>query len=597
MPIVTIQTPNGEEIKIEAPEGATDEQILAFAKSQGLFNQEQQSPAGAETNQDFIPTDENLAKPLPEKEDSSFLDQVIGAGEAALTTATGATTGALGFGLGTLEGAIGELTGDLERGEGLEVAQRYAEALTFLPKTKEGQDIVKFIGDKLSVLPPTTGGIPLSPIKSPSTLIQGAKLAKENLGDVLLPIGLAKTAAKKGNLKNIRMPKDTGVKRKMIAEQTLSDNPDINAVTKMITDTGDIVTNQRSKQALKALKKDFGDDKASQIVSVTENMRKGTKSDFSEMLDIVQKGHDKPLFGQENRPSDILGRAVAQRARDINKINDSAGKEIGRIAKTELSKETFDLSGVTNKFFDDMGELGVRFAQGEDGRVAVDFSGSKFVGGNKELINRLANFAKDSDMNGLEAHALKQFARELVNFGSGTESALSSKSQGPIKSLAAGINDALVKSNARYGKANKRFADTIDIKERFDKLVKGVDINDDLAGQSLANKARRLVSNAESRAGIKELINEAEKVLSDRGINYKNNINSLNYAVTTLEDAFKITPPASFQGGIQRAGVNVIEGLSPETAIARGLMDKVFNLDKPSFNKKMKTFRLLSEQK
>ena len=40
MPIVTIQSPTGEEIQIEAPEGATDEQILSFAKSQGLFDQQ-----------------------------------------------------------------------------------------------------------------------------------------------------------------------------------------------------------------------------------------------------------------------------------------------------------------------------------------------------------------------------------------------------------------------------------------------------------------------------------------------------------------------------------------------------------------------------
>ena len=36
MPIVTIQAPNGQEVQIDAPEGATDEQIFRFAKSQGI---------------------------------------------------------------------------------------------------------------------------------------------------------------------------------------------------------------------------------------------------------------------------------------------------------------------------------------------------------------------------------------------------------------------------------------------------------------------------------------------------------------------------------------------------------------------------------
>lgn len=596
MPIVTIQTPSGESIKIEAPEGATDQQIFSFAKSQGLFDK---VDGQKEISDDFIPTDENLSAPLPERPESSLLDSAIGAAEALGTTVTGATTGALGFGIGSLEGAIGELTGRLEKGEGLETAQRYAEALTFLPKTAEGQEIVKFIGEKLSALPPTLGGAPVAPISSINPAIQsvkqGIKAVKTTLGESLLPVGLVKTAANKGNIKNFRLPKDNGLKRKLLAEQTAAENPDIAAVTKMITDSGEIVTNQRSKLALKQLTKDVGDEKAVQVVSVIENMKKGSKKDFNDMLNIVQKGYDKPLFGQENRPSDILGRAVAQRASAIDKINKQASMEIGNIARKELSKETFDISSASNRFFEGMEELGVKAVRADDNTVSFDFSQSKFVGGNKEMLNRLANFVKDGESNGLDAHTTKQFARELVSFGEGTESAISTKSQAPIKSLASDINAILVNSNKRYGKANKRFADTIDIKERFDKMVKGVDVNDELAGQSLANKARRLVSNAASRTEIKQLINEAEAVLSDRGVNYKNDINSLNFAVTTLEDAFKITPAASIQGNLQRAGANLIEGVSPELAVTRGIMDKVFNLDKPSFNKKMKTFRLLSE--
>lgn len=556
----------------------------------------------ANTNNDFIPTDENLAleddrvNSLPE---SSFIDNAKGVFEAGKTIITGGTTGALGFAIGSVEGAIGELIGSIEKGKGLEVAQRYADALTDTPETPEGMAMVKALGDKLGVLPPVLGGAPIAPLSAINPTIQsvkqGAQTIRATLGESLLPLGLVETAANKGNIRNFRLPKDNGLKRKLLAEQTAADNPDIAAVTKMITDSGEIVTNQRSKLALKQLTKDVGDEKAVQVVSVIENMKKGSKKDFDDMLNIVQEGYDKPLFGQENRPSDILGRAVAQRASAIDKINKQASTEIGKIARQELSKETFDISSASNRFFEGMGELGVKAVRSDDNAVSFDFSQSKFVGGDKEMLNRLANFVKDGKSNGFDAHTTKQFARELVSFGEGTESAISTKSQAPIKSLASDINAILVNSNKRYGKANKRFADTIDIKERFDKMVKGVDINDELAGQSLANKARRLVSNAASRPEIKQLINEAEAVLSDLGVNYKNDINSLNFAVTTLEDAFKITPAASLQGNLQRAGANLIEGVSPELAVTRGIMDKVFNLDKPSFNKKMKTFRLLSE--
>ena len=120
MPIVTIQSPTGEEIQIEAPEGATDEQIFSFAKSQGLFNQQEPAlrpgQSATDPNIDFVPTEENLARPLPAQPERSFVDEAIGLGEAALTTVTGATTGALGFGLGAAEGILGELTGRIPSG-------------------------------------------------------------------------------------------------------------------------------------------------------------------------------------------------------------------------------------------------------------------------------------------------------------------------------------------------------------------------------------------------------------------------------------------------------------------------------------------------
>ena len=150
MPIVTIQSPSGEEIQIEAPEGATDEQIFSFAKSQGLFSQQEATG----DNSDFIPTDENLAAPLPTQPETSLLDDAIGLGEAALTTVTGATGGALGFWLGAVEGIVGELTGRIPQGEGIKEAERLASELTFAPRTESGQSMVKNLGETLSVLPP-----------------------------------------------------------------------------------------------------------------------------------------------------------------------------------------------------------------------------------------------------------------------------------------------------------------------------------------------------------------------------------------------------------------------------------------------------------
>lgn len=555
----------------------------------------------AGTNTDFIPTDENLSDQSNLRKPSTFGEKILGGLDAAATLATGATTGAVGFGLGTIQDITNQLVGD---GVGPDKANQYAEILTATPNTDEGRRYVKSIGEFLGVLPPvlgtpalttTSAALPISQsAKVTAQQVQsGAKTAKQTFGELLNPVGAAKSALDKGNAKTMRIPKDNGLKRKLLAEQTASDNPNIAAVTKMLDDEGMAVTNKKSKQALKELSKELGDEKAKQVVVVLENTRKGTKKDINDMLNIIQEGHDKPLFGQENRPSDILGRAVAQRGTDIEKINDAAGKQIGRIAREKLSKNTYDISAAKNNFTNSMEDLGVNFIRGDDGNVSLDFSGSRFVGGDKDLLTRLVNFIDGGEMNGFDAHKTKQFARELVDFGDSSANPISSASQKPIKNLASDINALLSNSSKEYASANKRFSDTADIRSNFNKLVKGMDINSELANQSLANKARRLVSNADTRAPIKQLINDAETVLKKYGKTYDNDINALNYAVTTLEDSFKITPAASLRGNVQRAGVNLAEGMSPELAVTRGLMDKVFSTSPADFNKKMKTYKKL----
>lgn len=563
----------------------------------------------AQQAQDFIPTPESLAVQPQGQKDFSVKEKAIGVLETIGTLASGATTGAAQFAIGSLEGLLGDLVGDLTQDEAQELATNYASAGIYKPTTEAGQKFVKTITEKLGVLPPVLGATPVTSIRSaiPTTqsaklavgnLKEGVKTAKQTFGEILLPVGKAKTAADKGNLSRMRMPKDNGLKRKILAEQTLAENPDIAAVTKMLQDDGSIVTRPNSVKALKVLSSELGDESAVATVSVIENMKRGSKKAFNDMLNIIKEGRDKPLSGVRNRPSDVLGDALADRARDMIKLNDRSARQIGAIAKNELSKINIDISSVKQRFYDSMSELGVKTNIDNKGKVNFDFSESKFVGGSNELINRLNTFLKDDSINGFDAHKLKQFSRELVDFGEGTESAIAANSQAPIKNLATDINNILVNVNPKYGKANKAFSDSIDIVNGFNRMVKSVDLDGDLAGQSLANKAKRLTSNAESRASIRELFEGAEKVMSDSGfkVNYSNDIDALSFALTKLEDSFKITPPDSIRGNMQRAGVNLAQGVDPTTAVTEGLMNKVFSLNKPDFNKKMAAYKALIQE-
>ena len=97
--------------------------------------------------------------------DSAIIDNIIGAGETALTMATGATGGALGMIGGAIEG-IGESIAEGKYGttEGAEDAQRTAferaGQFTYEPRSEKGQQFVNIIGE-------LTENIPIIPTIAP----------------------------------------------------------------------------------------------------------------------------------------------------------------------------------------------------------------------------------------------------------------------------------------------------------------------------------------------------------------------------------------------------------------------------------------------
>lgn len=574
MPIITIQSPAGEEIQIEAPEGATDEQIFLFAKSQGLFNQQQPElrPEQSATpiEQDFIPTEENLANSRLRgpSEDPSFLDKAAGVGEAALSAVTGATGGALGFGLGTIEGAVGELTGRLQPGEGLQEAQRLSGELTYQPKGEIGKGLIKGLGETLGVLPPVLGTTPLNTLRP---LVTGKAITD-------------------------RILRNPRAKRALLADEIRKGNPNIELVTKTLNESGEIITRPASKRAVKIL---GGDHIAEGTVAVIENMSSASKRVLNEQLDNIKRGRIEPLFGDANRPSNTLGKSILNRAVAINKVNDRAGKTIGKTAES-LKDINVDINSANGAFLKGLDKLGVTFNRAEDGWVTPDFSRSKFDGGNQQKMTVLINDLLDGTPSFDIAHKLKQTIRDNVNYESGTGGIgkVKGDSKQLLKDLSSGIDEVLDGTSPKYKKANESYAKTIKLKNDFDKLMgKDIDLTDKASASSiLGNKAMRVDSNAPSGVVINKLFMDADNVLGEFKIHFKDDIPSLRHITNKLNEAFKIAPPNSLKGNIISGGLDVAEAATGSPVALAKIAAKAAKKDAPDFNKKMRAFKSLIEQ-
>jgi len=186
MPIVTIQTPTGEAVQIEAPEGATDEQILRFAKSQGLFDSQSQQALGQAQAAQQLPSVNpdvpmgGAGDPFPQnqlqpqaspQQQAGFGEQVLGGLEAA--AAMGSSI--IAEPVAGLAGIAASLNPFGEEGAGAGRVKQVREALTYKPSLPGAQaalestgDVLRPVGEFLQEREKNIGGFTLEATGSPA---------------------------------------------------------------------------------------------------------------------------------------------------------------------------------------------------------------------------------------------------------------------------------------------------------------------------------------------------------------------------------------------------------------------------------------------
>jgi len=454
--------------------------------------------------------------PQPER---TLGETLTGLGEAALTTATGATGGALGFLGGSIEGIARNLAGDITQDEARQLAQERAGQFTFEPRTEAGQEFVGDIGKTLGALPPTglTGGV-IPKIATPAFKLPESKNK-----------GLA--AISEAGSESIKK----SFTKKLDGERF---EPRIFGMVK------------------EARKQGFDDS----VTTLIANASPTDRRKMARMVSIVESGKGDARAKALVRTADVAGDALVKKIDFVKGNNKQAGQQLNRVAKGLKGKEV-DVKEPINKFFNDMDELGVTF----DKNGKPNFEGSQIEGvaPAESLINKISlRIKRKPNPDALEAHQFKKFIDENVSFGK-TAEGLGGKTEAVAKSLRKGVNESISSEFPKYKEANKRFSDTITaLDELQDVAGRKLDFSGPNADKAAGVLLRSQTNNTKGRANLLTAIKNLEDTAKKYGGSFDDDILNLSIFSDELDAVFGSGARTSLRGEVGKAGSDVAIDIS-----------------------------------
>lgn len=602
MPIVTVNLPNGQQAQVNAPEGATDEQILRFTKQQfeaGGFDQAPQEPAQQE-GIDFGGIARRAAAgliPTP---------LAIGAELAADPRGTlgkAEAIGAIGSGIiaEPVAGLAGLAAAPIPGARAGDVVESAREALTFQPRTEAGQQALQTTGQAVdaAISTPVAGLAGIGAAVTPGgrtgaeaveefragALEKLTAAAADPVADALGPTAgaVVKTIPTAAGLL-------TGAKPLAQASRQASKLKGLEAAKKIIDDPTsaknvEFMVRGGKRVSDKAAKEAIRQGFNAPTVAFAKGSAKPDRAKFLKMLNVKRKGLDDLNFARSNRASDVVGDSLAQRIKHIKRVNQSAGQRIDQVAKG-LKGERVDISGAKKGFIDSLDSDGVSVSLDADtGRNVASFAGSSFEDipaaqkAIQSMINRLDRLGDSADA--LQAHRAKRFIDESISLGGQSGQGLTGRAQRSILELRKGIDDTLDSQFKDYARVNEAYSDTIGALNAFqDAAGSKVNLLGENAPKAIGTASRRLLSNAQSRVNMIDAITDIERVAEKTGAKFADDIASQAQFADILDGAFGTSAQTSLAGEVGKvSGGQVVRGVAePVSAALEAGAGKIANL-------------------
>jgi len=527
--------------------------------------------------------------------------------ETLLTMASGA----IAEPIAGLAGIAQTLNPFAESGAGAQAVEATREALTFQPKTQEGQQtlekvagVVEPIGKAISATENAMGDFAFDLTGSPEL----ATLAKSTPTILMELLGLRALGGLKKGTKLIddvgeatpalrNALKKQGLEFENLSAQARSVIP--NKIEGSILPIKESVKGSTEQALIQQIKSGASDNSlaglrivndkivpdAAALSAIKQGFREGTVQNIKVATDATKEKMRLMLSDMRRikaneklesvlRPSNRVGDALIDRLDLVRRKANQARTELNDIAPNVLKGKKIDPKPIVSTLEKSLDDLDVRLVEGANGVPIPDFVGS-IISKNKPAQRAIKDaidlLAEGGAPDALRFHKLKRQFDDMIDFKKKGSQGLSKAGEGVLRDLRSALNNSVREISPEYARVNDIISSSLDA---FDNLQKSAGTSIDIFGQgggkALGTKLRTLMGNAQNRINLENSVGELDAIAKRLGGSFNDDVADLARFANVLDDRFGATARTSFRGDIEAANMQTLKDGMPRTLFEAG---------------------------
>lgn len=295
------------------------------------------------------------------------------------------------------------------------------------------------------------------------------------------------------------------------------------------------------------------------------------KTNLPEVKQLVDAAEAFARGTSATDPQEIVGKPLTAKILELAKRQDEVGARLGEISKNLgiLDNETVQNS-VLKRLQSIGGLKGLKLK--EDGGLDFDATTLKsaLTGADRSAIETAFKEAIDSGT-GEQAHLFRQELFEVLDGKKKSLANITDTQDKALNAIRAGLSDVLEANNPQYKKVSNEYRKIVQPLSDLRKLNKNLTADNekledvlDISGGLLA---RRLVSNAPSRAEVMRVLKALDDATPETGTTAKK-LQDLIEAYSVVGKYYDVSPKNSFKGLVEQANGISEEIVSAATQLA-----------------------------